>query len=289
MTVLKGSGLAQLDSRGTGGQKRYLQPSVFWGIRQPIPQLLSVTLIVSTLTVPLFAWCVLSYGGFVSTLFMPTPHQVVLAANDMWVHKNLVQDIVSSSGRVAAGFLLAGLLSVPFGVAMGTFRSMESLIQPIVGTIRYMPVAAFVPLIIIWVGLGEPSKVIIVFMGIFFVNVMMIADAVKFVPEEMVSVSYTLGARRWQVLSKVILPAISPSILDTFRVNISGAWNFLVIAELLAAESGLGYRILKAQRFMATDEIFVGILIIGTIGFTLDLFFKKLSQFLMPWANQART
>jgi len=166
---------------------------------------------------------------------------------------------------------------------------MESIIQPIVGTIRYMPVAAFIPLIIIWVGLGETSKVLIVFMGIFFVNVMMIADSVKFVPEEMLNVSYTLGASRRQVLFRVILPAVSPSIMDTFRVNVSGAWNFLVIAELLAADSGLGYRILKAQRFLSTDEIFVGILIIGTIGFCLDLTFKKLSQLMMPWANEART
>jgi len=268
--------------------KSFLKPSVIWGIRTPIPNWLALALIFLTLLVPIAAWCFASYGGFVSSIFLPTPTQVADAAQEMWFDKNLAKDIVSSSFRVAAGFALAALLSIPLGIAMGTFRSMESIIQPIVGTVRYMPVAAFIPLIIIWVGLGESSKILIIFMGIFFVNVMMIADAVKFVPEELLSVSYTLGASRRQVLQRVILPAVLPSIMDTMRVNVSGAWNFLVIAELIAAESGLGYRILKAQRFLATDEIFVGILIIGGIGFFLDLFFKKTSQWLLPWAHKAR-
>lgn len=275
--------------KGAQSPRRYLQPSTFWGIRQPIPLSLSIGLIIATLTVPFVTWCLISYGGSVSKLFLPTPTQVVEAAGDMWTNKGLLGDIIASSLRVLAGFTLAAICSIPLGIAMGTFRSMESIIQPIVGTIRYMPVAAFIPLIIIWVGLGETSKVLIVFMGIFFVNVMMIADAVKFVPAEMLNVSYTLGASRRQVLFRVILPAVSPSIMDTFRVNVSGAWNFLVIAELLAADSGLGYRILKAQRFLSTDEIFVGILIIGAIGFCLDLSFKKLSQVMMPWASEARS
>jgi NitT/TauT family transport system permease protein len=165
---------------------------------------------------------------------------------------------------------------------------MEAIIAPIVGTIRYMPVAAFIPLIILWVGIGETSKILIIFMGIFFVNVLMVADAVKFVPAEMINAAYTLGATQRQVLARVILPAISPSVIDTLRVNVSGAWNYLVIAELIASSQGLGFRIVRAQRFLQTDEIFVCILLIGAIGLGIDLLFRLLSRRLVPWAHHQK-
>ncbi|MEM9154571.1 MAG: ABC transporter permease [Cyanobacteria bacterium P01_F01_bin.33] len=261
----------------------------FWGIRQPISWWTSAALITCALIGPLACWSLLSYGGFVPSLFLPTPTQVGHAAQIMLIENGYLADIAASLFRVGAGFAIAALLSLPLGIAMGTFRGMESLITPIVGTVRYMPVAAFIPLVILWVGLGEAAKITIIFMGIFFYNVIMIADAVKFIPEEMLNVSYTMGASRKDVLLRVILPAISPNIIDTFRVNIAGAWNYLVISELIAAESGLGYRILKAQRFLKTDEIFVGIITIGTIGLMLDISFKLLSHWLLPWAKYSRS
>jgi NitT/TauT family transport system permease protein len=225
----------------------------------------------------------------VSPVFLPTPTAVVEAGIQLLTEQNLLVDILASSGRVLAGFLAAAVIGVPMGVAMGTFNSMESLFSPIVGTVRYMPVTAFVPLIIIWVGLGEAAKATIIFLGIVLYNAIMVADAVKFIPSEMLNVAYTLGADRRAVLFKVILPAVFPSILDTLRVNIAGAWNFLVISELIAAQNGLGFRIVQAQRFLQTDKVLFCIAIIGAIGLLTDYCLKLLSRVLTPWADQTRS
>ncbi len=224
-----------------------------------------------------------------SPVFLPTPTAVVEAGIQLLTEQNLLVDILASSGRVLAGFLAAAVIGVPMGVAMGTFNSMESLFSPIVGTVRYMPVTAFVPLIIIWVGLGEAAKATIIFLGIVLYNAIMVADAVKFIPSEMLNVAYTLGADRRAVLFKVILPAVFPSILDTLRVNIAGAWNFLVISELIAAQNGLGFRIVQAQRFLQTDKVLFCIAIIGAIGLLTDYCLKLLSRVLTPWADQTRS
>jgi NitT/TauT family transport system permease protein len=136
-----------------------------------------------------------------------------------------------------------------------------------------------------WVGIGELSKVLIIFLGVVFYNILMISDAVRFVPVELVNSTYTLGGKRRDVLMRVIAPATLPGILDTLRVNVSGAWNYLVIAELIGASDGLGFRIVKAQRFLDTNLIFVCILIIGAIGITLDLGFRGLLRWLVPWSQ----
>lgn len=270
-------------------KKQYLQPSVFWSIRQGFPQWLRIVLSAIAIAVPLVIWAIISYTGLTTPVFLPSPTAVILAGIRMFSEDNLVVDILASSMRVAAGFVVAAVIGVPVGILMGTFPSMESLFSPIVGTVRYMPVVAFVPLIIIWVGLGEEAKVLIIFLGVVLYNAMMVADAVKFIPDEMLNVAYTLGSNRKEVLFRVIVPAVFPSILDTLRVNISGAWNYLVIAELIASQNGLGYTIVQAQRFLQTDKVLFSIAVIGFIGLVLDYGLKMLSMALTPWANQTRS
>ena len=267
---------------------RYLRPSVFWSIRQGFPHWLSVLIVMVSLAVPLTAWAIVSYQNLVPPMFLPTPTAVVRSGFEMFTQDDLIVDVIASCGRVAAGFLLSALIGVPMGIAMGTFYSMESLFAPIVGTVRYMPVMAFVPLIVIWVGLGEASKMLIIFLGVVLYNAMMVADAVKFIPNEMINVAYTLGASRRDVLFKVIIPAAFPSVLDTVRVNISGAWNYLVIAELVAAQNGLGFRIVQAQRFLQTEKVLFCIALIGLIGLAIDYGLKWVSTWLTPWADQTR-
>jgi NitT/TauT family transport system permease protein len=266
-------------------KKRYLQPSVFWSIRQGFPSWLRVLLTVTALVVPLLLWALLSSLGWVPAMFLPKPSAVISAGIRMFAEENLLQDIIASCGRVGAGFLAAAAVGIPVGIAMGTFPSMESLFSPLVGPVRYMPVAAFIPLIILWAGLGEEAKILIIFLGIVFYNAIMIADAVKFIPGELLNVAYTLGATRRDVLFRVILPAVFPSVLDTLRVNIAGAWNFLVISELIAAENGLGFKIVQAQRFLQTDKVLFSIAVIGVIGWAIDWGFKVLSKILTPWAE----
>jgi NitT/TauT family transport system permease protein len=274
----------------TPAPKKYLQPSVFWGIRRGFPKRLALLLMGLALGVPLLVWAIASYGGWVRPIFLPTPTAVVQAGIGLW-QDGLLRDVLASCGRVLGGFLLAAVVGVPMGILMGTFDSMESLFAPLVGTVRYMPdmpVVAFVPLIVIWVGLGEWSKVLIIFLGVVLYNAIMVADAVKFIPNEMINVAYTLGANRRDVLFRVILPAAFPSVLDTLRVNISGAWNYLVIAELVAAQSGLGFRIVQSQRFLQTDKVLFCIAVIGGIGLLLDYTLRAISRRLTPWADQTR-
>jgi NitT/TauT family transport system permease protein len=258
--------------------------SVFWNIRSDIPDSLYYLMVSFSIILPLLAWSILTYGGFVDSLFMPTPGAVLQRGLELIQNGEIFGDISASLSRVAWGFLFSAVLSIPLGLLIGSFKTMEGLFSPILGLMRYMPAAAFIPLIILWVGLDEPAKIVIIFLGSFFYNVLMVSDAVKFVSSDLLKVSYTLGASRWDVFSKVILPATLPNIIDTLRVNIAGAWNFVVVAELVAASSGLGYRILQAQRFLKTDEIFVGIIIIGLIGLGIDFLFKLVFRLVVPWA-----
>jgi NitT/TauT family transport system permease protein len=282
---------ANLDSFNASQETReyqYLRPSVFWNIRQEFPRRLAALIALISLAVPLTLWAIVSYAGWVPPMFLPTPTAVLQAGINMFVNNNLAIDVLMSCGRVLAGFLAAALIGVPMGIAMGTFQSMNSLFAPFVGTVRYMPVTAFVPLIVIWIGLGEDAKVLIIMLGVVLYNAIMVADAVKFIPNEMINVAYTLGATRRDVLLGVIVPATFPSVLDTLRVNISGAWNYLVIAELLAAQSGLGFKIIQAQRFLQTDKVLFCIVLIGLIGLVIDYGLKWFSAWLTPWADQAR-
>jgi NitT/TauT family transport system permease protein len=266
-------------------QRRDLPPSTFWSIRQGIPRWLKTSNQIIGFGVPLLIWAILSYGGIVSKTFLPSPTAVLEAGGKMFQDGTLVPDILASSGRVLAAFLLAALVGAPLGLLMGTFHSLEALFSPIMGTVRYMPVIAFVPLIVIWVGLGEDAKILMIILGIVLYNAIMIADAVKFIPNELLDAAYTLGAKRREIFTKVVLPAALPSILDTFRVNIAGAWNFLVFAELIAAQNGLGFRIIQSQRYIQTDKVLFCIAVIGAIGLFTDFLLNRLSIALTPWAE----
>ena len=183
------------------------------------------------------------------------------------------------------GFLGAAVLGVPLGIAIGTFGSIEWLSAPILGTMRYMPVNAFVPLIMLWVGIGEDAKVLMVFLSVFFFIIIMIADAVKFIPDDLLNASYTLGATRRDVVLKTIMPAVLPSVLDTLRVNIAGAWNLLIVAEVIASQNGLGYRIIQSQRYVQADKMLFCIITIGLIGLITDFVFRRITIWLTPWAE----
>jgi NitT/TauT family transport system permease protein len=173
---------------------------------------------------------------------------------------------------------LGGLFAILLGILMGTFPSIRSLMEPIIGVVRYMPAPAFIPLLVIYLGIGETSKIMLIFIGTIFFNTLMIMDAVKFIPRELIEVTYTLGGTRKQVLFKVITPYIIPNIIDTFRVNMAAAWNLVV------ADNGLGKRILLAQKFLRTDEIFACLIVLGIIGFALDLSFRLLLHWTCKWS-----
>ena len=148
-----------------------------------------------------------------------------------------------------------------------------------------MPVPAFTPLVMVWVGIGEEAKVTLLFIGIFFQLVLMIADDAMSVSEDLLNAGYTLGATNWQTMTKILIPAMLPRSLDTLRMMIGWAWTYLVVAEMVAANSGLGYSIMKAQRFLKTDAIFTGILVIGILGLITDRVLYMLNKKLFHWTE----
>ena len=196
----------------------------------------------------------------------------------------MVNDALASIGRVLGGYALSILVSLPLGIAMGSNRLVCQLLEPLLGLIRYMPAPAFIPLLIIYFGLGELPKVLLIFIGTLFFNTLMIMDAVKFVPRELLESALTMGGRGLQVITKVVAPFIAPQVLDAYRINMAAAWNLVIVAELVAANEGLGKRISLAQRFLRTDEIFVGLIVIGLIGLLIDLGFRLLMRRTCRWA-----
>ncbi len=239
----------------------------------------------AALILVLLGWGLISGTGWVDALFLPSPARVATALQGEATSGQLWSDSVASISRVLLGFALSALVSLPLGLLMGSFGSVSRALEPLMGLIRYMPAPAFIPLLIIYFGLGELPKVLLIFLGTVFFNTLMIMDAVKFVPQELIESTYTLGGSRRQILGSVILPYIAPNVIDAFRINMASAWNLVIVAELIAANEGLGKRISLAQRFLRTDEIFACLIVIGLIGIAIDLGFRWLMKVSCRWTG----
>jgi len=253
--------------------------------RESIPTALYVLLGVGSFAILLILWSILTYGGFIDALFLPTPGRVFQSGVDLFLEFGFTADILNSTYRVLAGFLIAAVIGVPLGLLMGTFKVAEAVIEPILGFIRYMPASAFIPLFILWLGIGDVEKIAIIFVGSFFQLVLMVAVVAKSVHKDMLETAYTLGARRLQVIRKVLLPASLPGILDTLRIIIGWAWTYIIVAELVASSSGIGYMIISAQRMLRTASIIFGIFTIGVLGLLTDYTFKWMYKRLFPWVE----
>jgi NitT/TauT family transport system permease protein len=235
--------------------------------------------------VVLLLWTVITATGLVDKLFLPSPAAVWSAGQVQAQQGLLWRDFSASVGRVFGGFALSAIVALPLGIAMGSSVVICRLLEPLMGLIRYMPAPAFIPLLIIYFGLGELPKVLLIFIGTLFFNTLMIMDAVKFVPRELIETARTLGGRGLPILTRVVAPYIAPQVLDAYRINMASAWNLVIVAELVAATEGLGKRISLAQRFLRTDEIFLGLIVIGLIGLAIDLGFRFLMRRSCAWAN----
>jgi NitT/TauT family transport system permease protein len=257
----------------------------FLSPREPIPKSLYLILALGSFAFFLVIWSILTYGGVVDPLFLPTPGRVFQAGVDLFVELEFTTDILNSVYRVMLGFIIAALIGVPLGLLMGTFKVAEAFTEPVVGFIRYMPASAFIPLFILWLGIGDIEKIAIIFVGSFFQLVLMVAVVAKNVHKDMLETAYTLGAKRFQVIWKVLLPASLPGIVDTLRIIVGWAWTYIIVAELVASASGIGYMIISSQRMLRTGNIIFGILTIGMLGLLTDFFSKWLYNKLFPWVE----
>jgi NitT/TauT family transport system permease protein len=257
----------------------------FLSPREPLPKSLYLILALSSFAFFLFLWSILTYGRFIDALFLPSPGRVFQAGVDLFRELEFTTDILSSVYRVMMGFILAAIIGVPIGLIMGTFKVAEALTEPVVGFIRYMPASAFIPLFILWLGIGDIEKIAIIFVGSFFQLVLMVAVVAKNVHKDLLETAYTLGAKRFQVIWKVLLPASLPGIVDTLRIIVGWAWTYIIVAELVASASGIGYMIISSQRMLRTGNIIFGILTIGMLGLLTDFFSKWLYNKLFPWVE----
>ena len=197
-------------------------------------------------------------------------------------------DLGISLYRITVGFLISTALALPIGVLIGCYRAWEAAIEPLVDFIRYMPVVAFVPLTILWAGPTDTQKFLIIFIGTFFQQVLLFMDNVKSVPREFVDLGRTLEMPERRILQRIVVPSAMPAIWDSMRISLGWAWTWLVVAELVAATSGLGYRITTAQRFFQTDLIFGYLLLLGFLGLATDQAMKLVGPPLLPLPRGAR-
>jgi NitT/TauT family transport system permease protein len=233
-------------------------------------------------------WWWLSHREVVNPIFLPTPETVWTTALELIQGDTLWLDMQASALRVMAGFLLSALIGIPVGILIGAFRAGEALLQPFTEFIRYVPVPALIPVLMVLFGIDEFSKVMLIFVGTFFQLVLMVADETRRVPYELLQVSYTLGARRSEVLRLVLWRGAMPGIFDALRLCHGWAWTYVIVAELVAANEGLGYRILKLSRFLQTPRIWVYLIVLGVLGLALDFAFRTLNRRLFSWADTTK-
>ena len=252
---------------------------------QPTTPRTRVVLGVAFFVIFFAVWSAVTFGGVVPKIFLADPLTMVRSGYDLMVNQNFSYDIGMTVWRVLGGFAIAAVLAVPLGVMMGAYKPVEAFFEPFVSFARYLPASAFIPLLILWAGIGEAQKLSVIFIGSFFQLVLMFAVAVGNTRRDLVEAAYTLGALDRGIVTRVLLPSAAPEIAETLRMVLGWAWTYVIVAELIGASSGIGHMITDSQALLATDQIIFGIIVIGVIGLVTDLAFKALNRKLFPWAR----
>jgi NitT/TauT family transport system permease protein len=229
-------------------------------------------------------WAFATLGGYVSKTFLADPLTMLRSGWTLLTEQGFATDIGYTVWRVVGGFVLAAVLAVPLGVAMGAYKPVEAFFEPFVSFARYLPASAFIPLLILWAGIGEAQKLSLIFIGSFFQLVLMIAVQVGATRRDLVEAAYTLGASDWGIVRRVLIPLAAPQIAETLRLVLGWAWTYVIVAELIGASHGIGHMITDSQALLATDQIIFGIITIGVIGLVSDLAFKRANRAMFRWA-----
>jgi NitT/TauT family transport system permease protein len=221
--------------------------------------------------------------GTVNPVFLPAPSTVIATLWDMLINGSLLRDSGISILRVWIAFLLALVMAVPIGILMSGYRIFGAALEPLVDFIRYLPVPAIVPLSIIWFGVGEGTKIFLLWLGTFFQLVLLVADEMRRVPHEYFEIASTVGAKTRNILADVALRSMMPGLMNSARITLGWCWTYLILAEIVAANDGLGFVIWSARRYMQTPSVMAGVLAIGIIGLVTDQVLRRLYKFLFPY------
>jgi NitT/TauT family transport system permease protein len=232
-------------------------------------------------------WCALTLGAnpVVGELFLPSPLRVLQVTLRTMLDGTLRDAVIASGLRIAVSFAAAAAVALPFGVLMGSFTPLDRFFESIMAPLRYMPISAFIPLLILWFGIDEGQKIAFLFLGTFVYLLPVVTSAIRAVPEELVQTALTLGATRAQVIRTVLIPAALPDIFDSFRVMNAISWTYVILAELVNARRGLGYLIQLAGNHLKTAEVFSGIIVIGCIGLLTDALIRLANGVLFRWRD----
>jgi len=233
-------------------------------------------------------WSIATFGGFVQKTFLADPVSMFRSGWTLLTEMGFAKDIGMTVWRVVGGFVIAAVLALPLGVAMGAYKGVEAFFEPFVSFARYLPASAFIPLLILWAGIGEAQKLAVIFIGSFFSLVLMISVSVGNTRRDLVEAAYTLGSSDASLVRRVLVPGAAPEIAEILRTVLGWAWTYVIVAELIGASSGIGHMITDSQALLATDQIIFGIIVIGVIGLVSDLAFKWANRRLFPWAQLGR-
>ncbi|HYV44432.1 MAG TPA: ABC transporter permease [Myxococcaceae bacterium] len=264
-----------------------------WALRAPIPRATGQLLAASSVALVLVVWCVLSYvhvnkGGaepepLVPHFFLPPPDEVFRGLLYLVFNQGLFSAIGVSVIRILKAFALSLLVALPLGIFMGSFEAANKFFDSIMAPLRYLPITAFIPLLILWFGIQEEQKVAFLFLGTFVFLLPVVVDAIKVVPEELIQTAFTLGATKAQVIRTVLIPAALPQIFDSFRVMNAIAWTYIILAEIVNPQNGIGYILRLAEQHTKPAWSFAGILVVGVIGLLTDLLIRGVNRLLFGW------
>ena len=247
--------------------------------------------VISTLTIGVIIglWALASAYALVSPVFLPSPRQVVLALHNLvvkgFVDSTLAEHVGASLYRIFGALMASILIGIPAGLAIGTSRIGRGILDPIVEFLRPLPPLAYLPLVIIWVGIGEASKITVIALSMLPSIILSTSAGVRAVSKDHVNAARSLGASKAQVLREVVLPSAVPSILTGIRIALGAGWTTLVAAELVAATSGIGFMIQSAAQFLVTDIVIAGIIVIALLAILLEYVARLIERRLVPWAR----
>nr|WP_154324438.1 taurine ABC transporter permease TauC [Pantoea sp. 201603H] len=252
-----------------------------------------LTLSFITLAILTLIWWSVTAFGLLGPLFLPAPQQVLqklfaIASPQGFMDATLWQHLTASLTRILVALFAAAFIGIPVGIAMGLNSTVRGILDPLIELYRPVPPLAYLPLMIIWFGIGETSKILLIYLAIFAPVALSAMAGVKSAQQVRLRAARSLGASRWQVLWLVILPGALPEILTGLRIGLGVGWSTLVAAELIAATRGLGFMVQSAGEFLATDVVLAGIAVIAIIAFTLELGLRALQRRLTPWHGEQR-
>jgi len=238
----------------------------------------------------LLGWWLASHFRWVPPLFLPTPEVVFErlyeSAMGQLTDAPLAEHFAWSIFRVFSAFLLACATAIPIGIGMGVSRVVRGIFDPPIEFYRPLPPLAYLPLIVIWFGIDELSKVLLIYLACFAPLAMSAHAGVRSVSQEQIHAAYSMGASKWQVIWHVVIPAAMPEILTSMRIAIGFGWTTLVAAEMVAATRGLGQMVLNASNFLRTDIVIMGIIVIGAVAYLFDLLMRYIERVVVPWKGK---